>query len=128
MQKTAILSGILLAAAAVILGAFGAHALKTRLEPDQLQVFETAVRYQMYHAFALILLGISFDKLNVSVASYSAWLFLAGIFFFSGSLYLLACKSIAGIEHWRFLGPVTPLGGLCFISGWILFFVSYLKK
>ena len=128
MQKTTVVTGILLAAAAVILGAFGAHALKAKLDAAQLQVFETAVRYQMYHAFALMLVGFSYDKLNPQFASVSGWLFLAGVLLFSGSLYLLSCKSLAGVEHWKFLGPLTPLGGLCFLGGWILFLTSYVKK
>jgi uncharacterized membrane protein YgdD (TMEM256/DUF423 family) len=128
MQRIAIVSGILLAAAAVIFGAFGAHALKAKLDAGQLQVFETAVRYQMYHAFALMLVGFSFDKLHASWAGLAGWFFLAGILLFSGSLYLLSCKNLAGIENWKFLGPVTPLGGLCLITGWCVFLASYLKK
>jgi len=128
MQKITIVTGILFAGTAVILGAFGAHALKAKLDAAQLQVFETAVRYQTYHALALILVGFSFDKLHPSLAAWTGWLFLAGILFFSGSLYLLSCKTLAGIEHWKFLGPITPLGGLCFISGWGMFLASYLKK
>ena len=128
MHKAAMISGTLFAGSAVLLGAFGAHALKEKLGTDQLQIFETAVRYQMYHAIALLLLGISVDKLNSQLAGISVWLFVTGIILFSGSLILLACKTLAGIEHWKFLGPVTPLGGLCFIGGWILFLFAYLKK
>ena len=128
MQKINIVAGILFAGFAVIFGAFGAHALKAKLDAGQLQVFETAVRYQMYHAFALMLVGFSFDKLHSSLATWAGWLFITGILFFSGSLYLLSCKTLAGIENWKFLGPITPLGGLCLISGWVLFLGSYLKK
>src|SRR5438128_281234 len=116
MQKFFLATGSFLAALGVILGAFGAHALKAKIEPDQLQVFETGVRYQMYHAFALILAGILFEKFNNSLVTYAGYLFIAGIIFFSGSLYLLSCRSIFGIEGWKILGPVTPLGGLCFIA------------
>jgi len=128
MQKTILSLGASFAALAVILGAFGAHALKEKLAPDQLQVFETGVRYQIYHAFAIIIVAMLFDKLNPSMLNYSAYFFVAGIIFFSGSLYLLASKSILGIESWSFLGPITPLGGLCFIAGWVLLAVSVLKK
>lgn len=128
MHKTSIILGITFAGLAVVLGAFGAHALKDKLEPSQLQVFETAVKYQMYHAIALLILGFAADKLNLQFATYASYLFIAGIIFFSGSLYLLSCKSILGIEHWKFLGPITPIGGLCFILAWLMFLTAYLKK
>ncbi len=128
MNKLFLASGTALAALAVILGAFGAHALKAKLEPDSLQVFETGVKYQMYHAIALILVGILFEKFNASTTLYSGYFFLVGVFFFSGSLYLLSLRSVLGIENWKFLGPITPLGGLCFIIGWVMLLVSILKK
>ncbi len=100
-----------MAALAVILGAFGAHALKTKLSTDNLQIFETAVRYQMYHSFALILVFILRDKLNPTLLNYSGAFFVAGIVLFSGSIYLLACREILGIEGWKnILGPITPIG------------------
>jgi uncharacterized membrane protein YgdD (TMEM256/DUF423 family) len=128
MQKIFLSLGASFAALAVILGAFGAHTLKEKLAPEQLQVFEMGVRYQMYHAFALIILALLIDKLNQPLMNYSGWSFIAGIIFFSGSLYLLASKSILGIESWKFLGPITPLGGLCFIAGWVLLAVRVFKK
>jgi uncharacterized membrane protein YgdD (TMEM256/DUF423 family) len=128
MNRFFIASGSALAALGVILGAFGAHALKSRLDAGQLQVFETGVKYQMYHALALILLGILFEKFNTSTMIWSGYFFLAGIIFFCGSLYLLSTKSILGIESWKFLGPITPLGGLCFIAGWVLLLLSVLKN
>jgi uncharacterized membrane protein YgdD (TMEM256/DUF423 family) len=128
MQKVLFFIGCLLASVAVILGAFGAHALKTKLEPEQLQVFETGVRYQMYHAVAIILVAFFYEKLNPGWLNYSGIFFIAGIIFFSGSLYLLANKNLLHIEGWKFLGPITPLGGLCFIIGWLLFAFSALKK
>jgi len=128
MQKMFLATGASLAALAVILGAFGAHALKARLDTTQLQVFETAVRYQMYHALALILLGILFDKLNQQYLNISGYAFIAGILLFSGSLYLLSMKEILGTQDWRFLGPITPLGGLSFIFGWVMLFVAIIKK
>ncbi len=128
MNRLFLASGSALAALAVILGAFGAHALKARMEPDQLQVFETGVKYQMYHALALIFLGIIFEKFNSSTTLYSGYFFLAGIIFFSGSLYLLSARDILGISSWKFLGPVTPLGGLCFVIGWGMLLFSILKN
>ncbi|OWY19440.1 DUF423 domain-containing protein [Sphingobacteriales bacterium UPWRP_1] len=121
MQKNFIVIAALLAAAAVMLGAFGAHGLKAKLTPDQLQVFETGVKYQFYHALGLFLLGLlMFQHHSNPLLVYAGYAFMAGILLFSGSLYLLANKTLLGIEGWRWLGPVTPLGGLSFIAGWLL--------
>ncbi len=94
---------------AVGLGAFGAHALKNRLTPDMLAVFETGVKYQVYHALALLLLAA------LRGPSKAAWCFSAGIVIFSGSLYILA---LTGVRKW---GAVTPIGGLLFLAGWLFF-------
>jgi uncharacterized membrane protein YgdD (TMEM256/DUF423 family) len=103
------LSGML----AVMLGAFGAHALKGRLDDYALGVFQTAVQYHFYHSFALLAVGIlALSQPQTALLKSSGWLFLLGILIFSGSLYLL---SITGV---RWLGAVTPLGGLAFIAGW----------
>ncbi|MEE3331923.1 MAG: DUF423 domain-containing protein [Myxococcota bacterium] len=101
-----------LGATGVALGAFGAHALKTRLTPEQLQTWDTAVLYHLLHAVVLLGLGLYAAATNRPVQPAAA-LFAAGIVLFSGSLYGLAL----GAPRW--LGPVTPLGGLCFIAGWI---------
>ena len=125
MVKTFLTSGTILAALAVILGAFGAHALKEKLSPEQLQIFETGVRYQFYHSIALILVFLLSDKLNSSMINYSGWFFVTGIILFSGSVYLLACRELLGIDTWKnILGPITPLGGLCFIAGWICLVIA----
>jgi uncharacterized membrane protein YgdD (TMEM256/DUF423 family) len=128
MQKIFLSLGSAAAAIAVVLGAFGAHALKEKLSAEQLLVFETGVRYQFYHAFALIVVGMLSEKFNSSFLNYSGWLFVFGIIFFSGSLYLLSTKNLLGIESWKFLGPVTPLGGLCFIVGWTFIVISLFRK
>ena len=94
------------------LGAFGAHGLKGRLSPDMLAVFETGVRYQMYHALALLALAALAPRFDVG--GLTGWLFVGGIVLFSGSLYLLAFTGV------RVLGAVTPLGGVCFLAGWAL--------
>jgi uncharacterized membrane protein YgdD (TMEM256/DUF423 family) len=107
--------GALLGGISVVLGAFGAHALQRRLAPEKLNTFEIGVRYQFYHALALLAVGLAgtlHQQSTLLVAS--GWLFVAGIIAFSGSLYWLAF----GGPRW--LGPVTPLGGLAFIVGWIL--------
>ncbi len=100
--------GALNAAIAVAAGAFGAHGLRERLEPRALEIFETAARYQVYHALALILCGV----IATRGATTAGWLFQAGIIVFSGSLYALALTGVKG------LGAITPLGGLAFLVGW----------
>lgn len=103
------LSGML----AVIFGAFGAHALKGKLDDYALGVFETAVQYHFYHSFALLVVGvIALSQPQTAMLKTSGWLFFIGILVFSGSLYLL---SFSGV---RWLGAITPLGGLAFIGGW----------
>lgn len=98
---------------AVGAGAFGAHALRARLAPDLLTVFETAARYQMYHALALIAVAWVVSRSPGGPAAWAGWLFVGGMIVFSGSLYLLALTGI------RWLGAVTPLGGACFLAGWL---------
>jgi uncharacterized membrane protein YgdD (TMEM256/DUF423 family) len=101
------------AAIAVAAGAFGAHALRARLEPRMLEVFETAARYQMYHALALLSVAWMVTRTGTSLAVAAGWLFVAGTVLFSGSLYAMAFTGV------RALGAITPLGGICFIGGWI---------
>lgn len=100
--------GALNAAIAVAAGAFGAHGLRERIEPRALEIFETAARYQMYHALALILCGL----IATRGAATAGWLLQLGIVVFSGSLYALALTGVKG------LGAITPLGGLAFLVGW----------
>jgi uncharacterized membrane protein YgdD (TMEM256/DUF423 family) len=97
---------------AVALGAFGAHGLRTRIVPDMLTTFEIGVRYQMYHALALLVVGAIAARLPAGAVSAAGWLFVAGTVIFSGSLYILA------LTGQRWLGAVTPLGGLAFLAGW----------
>ncbi len=105
--------GSILALLAVALGAFGAHGLQSRLTPDLLQTFETAVRYHMYHALALLAAGLAIARWPGSGLGVAAgYLFILGIVLFSGSLYLLAWTGV------RWLGAITPLGGVAFIAGW----------
>ncbi len=106
--------GCLSAALAVIAGAFGAHALKDKLSEDRLGVFETAVRYQLVHALALLAVALAMPRLAGHLAVVSGWLFVAGTVLFSGSLYVL---SLTGM---RWLGAITPLGGIAFIAAWVL--------
>jgi uncharacterized membrane protein YgdD (TMEM256/DUF423 family) len=127
VQRTFLVLGSAAAGIAVILGAFGAHALKARLAPDQLAVFETGVRYQMYHAFALFIAAWMIEKFPGPTASRAGWFFIAGMVLFSGSLYLLSTRTLLGIEGWTWLGPITPLGGLCFIAGWASLLVASVR-
>lgn len=123
LQLTAVLGAI-----AVILGALGAHQLKKMVDPTDLAIFEKGVQYQFYHVFALGLLGLVQDRLTATSAlKWAKWLWLAGILGFSGSLYLLAIRSILPFSVvWA--GPITPLGGLCFIAGWILLGIAVRKN
>lgn len=103
---------------AVAAGAFGAHALRSRLTPDLLAVFETAARYQMYHALALLAVAWAATQWPSGLTLAAGWLFIAGITIFSGSLYLL---SLTGV---RWLGAITPLGGAAFLAGWLCLAVA----
>lgn len=107
----------------VLLGAFGAHALKARLSTEMLAVYQTGVHYHLFHALGLIAVGLVATQISdSSYLRWSGWLMLVGIILFSGSLYLL---SISGL---RWLGMITPFGGISFIIAWILFVVSIVKS
>lgn len=123
MRKTFFKIGVLFALFAVILGAFGAHALKEHLTPEHLSSFETGVRYQFYHAFALLMISLLMYKRKNKFIHYAGWLFTTGTLLFSGSIYLLALRPVLGFTG-SWLGPVTPLGGSLLIIGWAMLFVS----
>jgi len=112
MDRTFVGLGAVLAGVAVAAGAFGAHGLRDRVAPDMLAVFETAARYQMYHAVALLFVGWAVTRWPTGQAALAGGFFVAGIVLFSGSLYVLALSGV------RWLGAITPLGGLCFLIGW----------
>ena len=112
----------LLGALGVAAGAFGAHALRERLDAPSLATFETAARYQMYHALALIALALAAQRWPGAPLHTSGWLFTAGILIFGGTLYALAL----GAPRW--LGAITPIGGVCFILGWVLAAVSVWRQ
>ena len=120
-RKTLAGAGALIALATV-LGAFGAHALKTHLSQDKLAVYETAVRYHFIHALGLLAIGILLRSVDVALLRWSATLVLVGIILFSGSLYLLTFGAP------RFVGIVTPLGGLALIVGWAMFAATMLRQ
>jgi uncharacterized membrane protein YgdD (TMEM256/DUF423 family) len=123
----------ILGAIAVGLGALGAHALKNQLPgglitPDQLNGFDTAVKYQMYHTLAMLLIVLLKKWYGNKFLNVAYHLFFWGIILFSGSLYFLCTRNLLGAEWLRFLGPVTPLGGICFVGGWLCLSFSAFKK
>ena len=127
MNKQIILTASLFGVLAVIAGAFGAHALKSVLNPAQLDVWHTAVQYQFYHALALLFLSsLTRFKNNMVLTTY--YLFTFGIVLFSGSLYLLACRDVLGWSWLPMVGPVTPIGGLLFIAGWVTLAIAGYKN
>ena len=112
MERIFLMLGALFAFIGVAAGAFGAHVLKERMSADLLAVFEVGVRYQMYHALALMATAWMYTKWPSSLVTTCGWCFVIGIILFSGSLYLL---SLSGV---KWLGAITPLGGLAFLAGW----------
>jgi len=120
--KNILLSGAIFMALGVLLGAFGAHALKNSLSPEMLAVYKTGVEYQFYHALGLLLIGLIGFRLNSKWIQVSAILLIVGIILFSGSLYIL---SISGI---KIIGAITPIGGISFVSGWICLIIGIQKQ
>lgn len=118
MSQFTLLFASILGGLAVVFGAFGAHALKKILSEEQLKSFETGVKYQMYHAIVLLIVGFNFN-LETASEKYMVYSFMAGIFLFSFSIYGLVISS-AKNKKLKFLGPITPLGGLLLIIGWCL--------
>ena len=113
MDRTFMFIGALMGFVGVGLGAFGAHGLRGRLTPDMLAVFETGVRYQMYHALALLAIAAMMPRIDGRSVLVAGWCFTAGILIFSGSLYALALSGVTT------LGAITPIGGVAFLAGWI---------
>ena len=113
MDKTFMFVGALMGGIGVAIGAFGAHGLRGRLSPEMLAVFETGVRYHMYHALAILLTAAVMPRLDGRAVVVAGWSFMAGILLFSGSLYALALSGVTT------LGAITPLGGVAFLIGWI---------
>ena len=122
MSRRFLALGALSAGLAVALGAFAAHALKARLEPQLLVAFEVGVRYQMYHALALVAVGLLAERRSSRLLGASGALFLAGTVLFSGSLYALSLTGIRGF------GAITPFGGVAFLAGWLCLAAAALKR
>lgn len=129
MVKIFLLLGTINAGLCVVLGAFAAHKLKVMLSESALVTFQVGVQYHFYHSFALILLALLMLQLDLQHVSlrYAGFAFLTGIILFSGSLYGLSLGTMSEAE-WKFLGPITPLGGLAFIAGWLLMSVGVYKS
>ena len=119
MIKNYIKTAAYLGGMAVLMGAFGAHALKRIAEEHTVAIFETAVRYQFYHVFALALVSIVYRKFSNNFIKYSGILFISGIVLFSGSLYLLTVIEVLKINDAEKIGIITPIGGLLLTAGWI---------
>jgi uncharacterized membrane protein YgdD (TMEM256/DUF423 family) len=127
VQKHFLAIGFLLMMIAVLLGAFGAHGLKNLINGPQIEIFKTGVTYQFYHALGILILTVVALIFKTKELNTSIYLFIAGIVFFSGSLYLLSFKDIIAIPL-AWAGPITPIGGLCFAAGWMLAAWKILKK
>lgn len=123
MRKKFLRIGSVSAMLAVILGAFASHGLEGKITAEQIETFQIGVRYQFYHTFVILLIGVLLYFRKTKMMLTAGWLFVAGILLFSGSLYLLAVRDLLHLSV-SWLGPVTPIGGVLFILGWILFLIS----
>ena len=128
MHKNYLSIACFLGALTVAMGAFGAHALKTLVDEHTLAIYDTAIRYQFFHVLALALSALIYPSHPNKLVKQSGLFFLLGILFFSGSLYLLTYKAVIGAEGFGWVGPITPIGGLFFITGWILLGIGSKKK
>lgn len=126
MDKSLAVIGTFFGLTAIILGAFGAHALKVKLSLEQLATFETGVKYQMYQAFFLLI--ISFNTyITEKIKRIVFYLVVSGVLLFSGSIYLLSTRVLTGLEV-KYLGPITPIGGALIILGWTVILIHFIKK
>jgi uncharacterized membrane protein YgdD (TMEM256/DUF423 family) len=129
MHKNFLIAGAAFAGLAVALGAFGAHGLENITSDEKiLHGFQTGVQYQMYHALALLGIAILYDRVNTRWIKMAGSFFITGIILFSGSLYLLSFLKIQESSAVKFVGPVTPIGGIFFIAGWLFLLVAALKR
>jgi len=127
MNRRIIITASVLGLLAVISGAFAAHGLKQYLSPQQLEIWHTGVQYQFYHVFALLFLS-TFARPGNRLVKAAYYLFTFGIVFFSGSLYLLACRELLGWSWLIVMGPITPIGGLLFIAGWAIMVLAAFRN
>ena len=127
MYKKILIIATILAAISVILGAMAAHILEQHLTNKMLNAFKTATQYQMYHSLAIALCGLLYKTEENKYFKNAFYLFFVGIFLFSGSLYMLSLLSLTQVASLNFIGAITPIGGLCFIAGWIYLAVAISK-
>lgn len=127
MTKNVLIKAGIFGVIAVIGGAFGAHVLKAILTPEQLTSFQTGVRYQMIHAVVLLFLFLLIDKFEIKQFKIAVHLIFWGVILFSGSIYLLTLKNLIGLEALKFVGPITPIGGLLIILGWVFIVLGGIK-
>jgi uncharacterized membrane protein YgdD (TMEM256/DUF423 family) len=127
MHRGFLITAAVLGVLSVVFGAFGAHALKKYVSPEAVSTFETGVRYQFYHCFALLFVGIMYERFPLKLMAWSGYSFIAGIILFSGSLYLLTALQSTEQVGLRKIGIITPFGGLFFIAGWLLMLMAFLK-
>lgn len=124
MHKGFLVIASILGALSVVLGAFGAHALKKLVPPESVATFETGVRYQFYHTFALLAVAILFQSYPGKWLTSAGWLFIVGVILFSGSLYALTALKATNAVGLRGIGIITPFGGLFFVAGWICLLIA----
>ncbi len=128
MHKGFLKTAVIIGALSVALGAFAAHSLKESISDYAVNIFETGVRYQFYHVFALLSVAVLYKDFTNKFIKWSGILFISGIILFSGSLYLLTFIKGAVKPGYDWVGAITPIGGLCFIAGWIFLFFGLFKK
>lgn len=128
MQKLFLVLGCLLAGLSIALGAFGAHSLKKIADAETVNIYQTGVQYQMYHALALIIVGLLAERFSINLINYAGYLFIAGMILFSGSLYLIASLKAMNKTVPTLVGIMTPIGGLLFILGWVFLLIALLRK
>jgi len=126
MDRKIIAVAAVLGAIGIILGAFGAHGLKELIEPDKIIVFETGVRYQMYHALFLLFVGTT-SLVSEKTKKAVLWLTVSGVLFFSFSIYFLACNALFSFDFSK-IGFITPIGGLLLILAWVVLFLNIMKR
>ena len=128
MHKTFLIIAAVLGAISVSLGTFAAHGLKKIVPPETVTTFETGVRYQFYHTFAILFVGLLLERMPGQLLVWSGWFFLIGILLFSGSLYLLTALKATQTVGLTGIGIITPFGGLFFIAGWVLMLMGIIKR
>ncbi len=133
MKNNTLTLATIFGASGVALGALGAHFLKNKMQEglinaDQLAGFDTATKYQLFHSILLLIIYLMNKEGTIKLLNGAANLIVFGILFFSGSIYFLTTKNLMGIENLKFLGPITPIGGLLLIAGWICLFIHSIKK